>query len=80
LKKVYKFSATWCQPCKALSMALAQKDIKLPEYDIDEPDTKPLLQRFGVRSVPTVIVEAEDGSFQAFTGSALTPQLLEAIA
>jgi protein-disulfide isomerase-like protein with CxxC motif len=60
-------------------MALAQRDIKLPEYDIDLPDTKPLLQRFGVRSVPTVVVEASDGSFQVFTGSNITPQLLDAI-
>lgn len=78
MKQVYKFSATWCQPCKTLTNWLASKGITLPEYDIDNPDTKPLLQRFGVRSVPTVVID-EDGFITTFVGTDQKEKLLEAI-
>ena len=78
MKKVYKFSASWCKPCKNLTAGLALKGITLPEYDIDKPDNKVLLERFGIRSVPTIIVEGDAG-YLTYVGSNITPQLLTAI-
>lgn len=78
MKQIYKFSATWCQPCKTLTARLAAKGIVLPEYDIDNPENAELLKRFGIRSVPTVVV-VEGQSVQSFSGAALTPVMLEAI-
>lgn len=49
MKQIYKFSASWCQPCKTLTARLKQKDITLPEYDIDNPDNKALMERYNVR-------------------------------
>ena len=54
------FTATWCGPCKALAPIVEkladefQGKIKVGKLDIDEsPD---VTARYGVRSVPTVIV------------------------
>ena len=79
MKKVYKFSATWCQPCKILTQRLAQKGYKLPEFDIDNPDNKRLMEKFNVRSVPTVVVEDGDGNYRTFVGAIVTDEMLEAI-
>lgn len=78
MKQIYKFSASWCQPCKTLTARLKQKDITLPEYDIDNPDNKALMERYNVRQVPTVVVD-DDGLIQHFVGAVTTPELLEAI-
>lgn len=78
MKKIYKFSATWCQPCKALTQRLAMKDISLSEYDIDNSDNKVLMEKYNIRSVPTVVVD-NDGVVQVFVGATVTPELLEAI-
>lgn len=54
------FTATWCGPCKALAPIVEkiadefQGKVKVGKLDIDEsPD---VTARYGVRSVPTVIV------------------------
>jgi glutaredoxin len=78
MKQIYKFSAAWCQPCKTLTARLKQKDITLPEYDIDNPDNKVLMERYNIRSVPTIVVD-DDGLVQHFVGAVTTAELLEAI-
>lgn len=78
MKTIYKFSATWCQPCKSLTQRLATKGISLEEYDIDNPANKALMEKYNIRSVPTVVVD--DGErVQTFVGSTMTPELLEAV-
>lgn len=78
MKMVYKFAASWCQPCKILTQRLSAKGIQLPEYDIDNPDNKALMEKYNVRSVPTVVVD-DDGLVQTFVGAVPTPEMLEAI-
>ena len=78
MKTIYKFSATWCRPCKSLTQQLATKGISLAEYDIDNPANKALMEKYNIRSVPTVVVD--DGErVQTFVGSTMTPELLEAV-
>lgn len=78
MKQIYKFSATWCQPCKVLAQRLEQRGITLPNYDIDVPDNRKLLEKYNVRSVPAVVVD-DDGLVQVFTGSVVTEAMLEAV-
>jgi thioredoxin-like negative regulator of GroEL len=57
MKELLKFSASWCQPCKALAGNMKYVDfgdVILKEYDIEnnlEESTK-----FGIRSVPTLVL------------------------
>ena len=54
------FTATWCGPCKALAPIVEkiadefQGKVKVGKLDID--DSPDLTAKYGVRSVPTVIV------------------------
>lgn len=60
MKKIYKFSATWCGPCKLLSRNLSsiESPIEIEEVDIDaNPE---LTQQFKVRGVPTLVLIEDD--------------------
>ena len=68
---VKKFSAVWCGPCRALAPVMNEikgqfSNVKFEEYDVDvayEEATK-----YGVRSVPTVIIEKNGEILHRFTG------------
>ena len=69
---VIDFSATWCGPCKMLTPVLesvANKldgKVKIVKVDVDEsPD---LAQRFGIMSVPTMILFKKGQQVAAFSG------------
>jgi thioredoxin 1 len=54
--KLLRFTASWCQPCKALAKNLekANLDIPIEVYDIDENEE--LAMKHSIRSVPTLIL------------------------
>lgn len=60
MKKVLKFQATWCGPCKAMSKTLenVQTDVLIEEVDIDE--NSELTTQYGIRGVPTLVM-LQDG-------------------
>ena len=60
MKQVLKFAASWCQPCKALSMMLENQPggESIEEIDIDKDMDRAI--QYQVRSVPTMIM-LEDG-------------------
>jgi thioredoxin-like negative regulator of GroEL len=68
--KLLKFSADWCQPCKALSLELAKVDLKnieLVEFDANEHAE--VFREWGIRSVPTLyLINDDDLPVRAFTG------------
>ena len=56
---IVDFYATWCGPCKMLSpileeIAETEKDVKILKVDID--DNMELAQKFGIMSVPTLML------------------------
>jgi thioredoxin 1 len=53
-----KFAGTWCPPCRALqptldAIARDRDDVLVLSVDVD--DSQALAQKFGVRSVPTLV-------------------------
>jgi thioredoxin 1 len=60
LPVLVQFKATWCGPCKALAPIVQriaddfEEKLKVCVIDIDESPDIP--QRYGVRSVPTVLI------------------------
>ena len=60
MKEVLKFSASWCQPCKALATMLYDHPYKDIVKDVDIDKDMELAIQYGVRSVPTMIM-LEDG-------------------
>lgn len=77
MKKLLKFSAAWCGPCQALSNTLKEKadwGIAIEEIDID--DNLDMAAKYGIRSVPTMIIE-EDGAVLKRVSGALNVKKIE---
>ena len=60
MKKLLKFSAGWCGPCKMLSKIMEGQDIGVQVEEIDIDENSELAAKYGIRGVPTLIV-IEDG-------------------
>ena len=57
MKKIYYFTAAWCQPCKQLSptmSGLIGKGMNVQRIDVDT-DTEYSV-KYGIRSVPTLLL------------------------
>ena len=71
---VKKFSAVWCGPCRALSPVIKEikesyisnSNVKFEEYDVDDFNEE--TQKFGITSVPTIIIEKNGEVIERFTG------------
>lgn len=62
MKQLLKFSATWCEPCKALSGSMKHVDfgdVEVKEIDIDQ--NQDLVGKYLIRGVPTLVL-LEDGN------------------
>jgi thiol-disulfide isomerase/thioredoxin len=62
MKKIYRFTASWCQPCKALSMNLEQANLDIPIEVIDIDVFEDMAVEYAIRSVPTLVLK--DGSIE----------------
>lgn len=68
--KLFRFTASWCQPCKMLAKVLEQENIDIPAVDIDaQPE---LAKKYGIRSVPTIVIEQPNGDFELIVGASLS--------
>ena len=57
MKQLLKFSASWCQPCKALAGNMKHVDlgdVEVKEIDIDENFEE--AKQYGIRGVPTLVL------------------------
>lgn len=68
---VKKFYATWCGPCKMLSPILEEirneyNQIDMLTIDVDEHFE--IAAKYGVKSVPTVVIEKNGVEVKRFVG------------
>ena len=56
MKKILRFTASWCQPCKLLAEILEHVETKLPIEVIDIDVHTEIATEYGVRSVPTLVM------------------------
>jgi thioredoxin 1 len=69
--EVKKFEASWCGPCKALkpifeNVASKYNDVTFSYIDVDEQFE--VASKYGIRSVPTVVIEKDGKEVQRFSG------------
>ena len=76
-KKVLKFSASWCQPCKMLSKTIEGMTIEMPIEEIDIDDNQELAVEYQVRGVPTLVMLDDDKEVKRTTGALSSKQLEE---
>lgn len=67
------FSATWCQPCKALAPTIdkvaAEYKGKLDVYKVDIDQAEDAAGSFNIQSVPTCIFFRDGKEVDRFTGN-----------
>lgn len=75
-KTLIFFKASWCGHCKRFQpvwddfktqLQSNPMPIELKEYDVDEEETKPLLEQHNVRGFPTVLLEETGKEDVVFT-------------
>ena len=56
MKKIFRFTASWCQPCKALAKNLEMANLNIPIEVIDIDVFDDVAMEYSIRSVPTLIL------------------------
>ena len=78
MKTMKYFSATWCGPCKAFKPIMnevASEGYSIEFIDVDQEQNK--ATKYGVRSVPTVVIEEDGIEVDRFIGSMPKQQVLD---
>jgi len=60
MRKVLRFTASWCQPCKMLARTLEDIPTDYPIETIDIDESQDLAIQYGVRGVPTLVMLQND--------------------
>ena len=72
------FSATWCGPCKAfkpIMTEIAGEGYSVQFIDVDQSQN--LATKYGVRSVPTTVIEENGIEVSRFVGAIPKQQVLQ---
>ena len=75
--KILKFSASWCGPCKMLSMTIAgiKDQIPYPVEEIDIDVSTEMAQKYSIRGVPTIVLVDIDQEVKRKVGAMTAPVL-----
>jgi thioredoxin 1 len=77
------FWATWCMPCKAMAPVIEEiagqttGKVKVGKVDIDQ--NGPLANRFGIQSIPTVMIFKDGQLMETFVGVQSKAALVNAL-
>lgn len=77
------FWATWCMPCKAMTPVIEEiasqtkGKVKVGKVDIDA--NGPLANRFGIQSIPTVMIFKDGQLMETFVGVQSKAALVNAL-
>jgi thioredoxin 1 len=81
-KCIIDFYATWCGPCKAMNPVLESVENELGTgviYKIDVDKNRDLVEKYGIRSVPTFIFFENGKEVERKTGSVTKNYLIESL-
>lgn len=69
IKKIVDASASWCGPCRVFANTFKKvsemekyKDIEFKSIDIEEDEGELYVEKYNIRSVPTILLLDENGN------------------
>ena len=68
MKKIVRFTASWCQPCKMLAKTLEDIELNMPMEVIDIDENTDMAIKNNVRGVPTLIMFDGDKELKRMSG------------
>jgi thioredoxin 1 len=80
MKTIKYFTATWCGPCKAFKPVMnevAGEGHSVEFIDVDEQQN--IAVQYGVRSIPTVVIEENGNEVDRFIGALPKQTILEKV-
>ena len=77
MKKIYKFYATWCPPCKSLTEVLKTVESPVLIEDIDIDHNKELAQKYSIQGVPTLVMIDGDSEVKRISGRMTAEEFLK---
>ncbi len=69
MKKIVRFTASWCGPCKMLAKTLEQIETDVPMEVIDIDEQPELATEFGIRGVPTLVMVEDNVAGKRLVGN-----------
>jgi len=77
MKRILRFTACWCQPCKSMAMMLEEINAVVPVEVIDIDVHSELAMEYGIRSVPTLVMKDGNIEVKRMTGVKTKERLTE---
>lgn len=77
MKRILRFTASWCQPCKMLASNLGETDCKIPIEVVDIDVHPEIAAEYGIRSVPTLVMLHENIESKRLIGNKSPKELKE---
>jgi thioredoxin 1 len=75
MKKVIRFTASWCAPCKGLAEILEHVETTVPIEVVDIDENSEIAIEYGVRSVPTMVMVEDNVVLKTSVGLKSKQQL-----
>jgi len=69
MKQLFYFSAEWCVPCQTLGPIMDQVSSQIQVQKINIDYEADITTKYGVRSIPTVILVENGQEVRRFTGA-----------
>jgi thioredoxin 1 len=77
MKRILRFTASWCGPCKTLAENLERAQLKMPIEVIDIDVHEDIANQYGIRSVPCLVMLDGNIEMKRMIGSKPAGQLRE---
>jgi thioredoxin 1 len=80
--RLLDFYADWCGPCKTQDPILEELETEFEDVEfrrIDVESNQDTANEYQVRSLPTLVVENDDGIIERFVGVTQRPDLEDAL-
>ena len=76
------FYADWCGPCKTQDPILEEIEADFPDVEFEKVDVdqnQDVANEYSVRSLPTLVIEDDEGEVERFIGVTQREQIVSAL-